>query len=135
MGVFLLLGTMALFILSTQTAVAQIDPVGTPINGYPPPATPVQPEDGYPAGQPTPPEPTPTDGAYIPPTEVVPPPTAPSVIGDEAPVPTAVSTPPISQSAVVRNRAILWAGFLITLLLFLIAVYGAIVMYTRQRSS
>lgn len=135
MGAFLLLSTIALFMLSAQTATAQTDPEGTPVNGYPPPATPAQPEEAYPGEQPILPNPTPTDGAYIPPTQVVPATNPPTIIGDEAPAATVVPTLPVSQSAIVRNRAILWAGFLITLLLFFIAVYGAMLMYTRQRNS
>lgn len=118
----------------TRPAAAQTDPETTPVNGYPPPATPIQPEEAYPNQLP-PPTGNPVNGAYIAPTandvEATNP---PAVIGDTVPEVTADATPPISQSSLVRNRAILWAGFLITLILFFLAVYGAMVMYIRPRN-
>lgn len=120
-----------------QVAQAQTGPESTPEGGYPPPATPAVPTagEGYPS-QPVLPTPTPFDSGYVPPATAVPAAdVAPqTIIGSEAPAPTAVATLPISQSALVRNRAILWAGFLITLLIFGIAVYGAMLLYTRRRS-
>ena len=116
-----------------QAAAAQIEPESTPQEGYPPPATPVQSEEAYPVGQPLPPTANAADAAYVAPTKINE--TNPAaVIGNEAVEATAVPTLPISQSAIVRNRAILWAGFLITLLIFLTAVYGAMLMYTRRRN-
>jgi hypothetical protein len=132
--VLILLPLAALLLLSTQPASAQTDPETTPTNGYPPPATPAQPEEAYPDQLPLP-DVTPTEGAYIAPTTA---PAenndAPAVVGESAPEATAAATLPISQSALVRNRAILWAGFLITLILFFLAVYGAMLMYTRPRN-
>jgi hypothetical protein len=130
--IFLLFSLVTL--LLTQPAMAQTDPEGTPANGYPPPATPAQLEEAYPA-QLSPPDTTTTNEAYIAPTTAVLTTTGPTaVIGDAAPAATAVTTLPISQSTIVRNRAILWAGFLLTLLIFLLAVYGAMLMYTRPRN-
>ena len=131
---FLLFLPLFLLMFFTQPAAAQTDPEATPINGYPPPATPVQPEEAYPNQLPTPID-TPVNGEYIAPT--IAPASAtnpPAVVGDSPPEAAAVATIPISQSTLVRNRAILWAGFLITLILFLLAVYGAILMYTRPRN-
>lgn len=132
---FLLLAL--LLALPQQSIRAQTGPESTPEGGYPPPATPAEPAagEGYPS-QPLPPTTTPLDSGYVPQATAVPATDAAvqSVIGSEAPAPTAVATSPISQSALVRNRAILWAGFLITLLIFGIAVYGAMLMYTRRRS-
>lgn len=134
-GLFLLLVLMLAF--PRQSTLAQTGPESTPEGGYPPPATPAEPvnEAGYPS-QPIPPTTAPLDSGYVPPaTAVSPVDAAPqTVIGSESPAPTAVATLPISQSTLVRNRAILWAGFLITLLIFGIAVYGAMLMYTRRRS-
>jgi hypothetical protein len=130
----LLLMLVGLLLAPEQPVRAQTGPEGTPQNGYPPPATPAQPEEGYPS-QPTIPTAAPTDEAYIAPTVAPFQETAPeTVIGSDAAAPTAVPNLPISQSALVRNRAILWAGFLITLLIFSMAVYGAILLYTRRRS-
>lgn len=131
----LLLSLATLLLLSTQPAIAQTDPESTPTNGYPPPATPAQLEEAYPNQLP-PPTSNAVIEAYVAPTEAAggatnPP---PAIVGDSAPAATAVATLPISQSALVRNRAILWAGFLITLILFLLAVYGAMLMYTRPRN-
>lgn len=128
----LLLPLAALLLLSTQPASAQTDPTATPAEGYPPPATPAQPDDSYPA-QPELPAATPTDASYVPPPTAVISTNAPAVVGENAPETTAVATLPISQSTLVRNRLILWAGFLITLLIFALAVYGAMLMYTRPR--
>lgn len=115
-------------------ANAQTGPEATPQEGYPPPATPAQPETAYPAGQPAPTA-VPLEEGYIAPTEAISIPTSPpAIIGDSATQATAVPTLSISQSTLVRNRAILWAGFLITLLIFAIAVYGAILMYTRRQT-
>lgn len=134
-GLFLLLALLLAF--PHQSALAQTEPESTPEGGYPPPTVPVEPanEAGYPS-QPLPPTTTPLDSGYVPPaTAVSPVDAAPqTVIGSDSPAPTAVATLPISQSTLVRNRAILWAGFLITLLIFGIAVYGAMLMYTRRRS-
>jgi len=130
----LILSLSTLLLLSTQPAIAQTDPESTPVNGYPPPATPAQPEDAYP-NQPPPTAITPADEAYVAPTTAAVEDANPSaIIGESAPAATAVATRPISQSALVRNRAILWAGFLITLILFWLAVYGAMLMYTRPRN-
>lgn len=123
--------------LPGQSALAQTEPGSTPENGYPPPATPEQADaddEAYP-GQPITPTAAPIDSGYVAPATAVPAIEAvpQTVIGSEAPAPTAVPTLPISQSTLVRNRAILWAGFLITLLIFGIAVYGAMLMYTRRR--
>jgi len=102
-----------------------------------PPATPEQPggtDEAYPS-QPITPTTAPIDSGYVAPTTAVSPADAApqAVIGSEAPEPTAVPTLPIGQGTLLRNRAILWAGFLITLLIFGIAVYGAMLMYTRRR--
>jgi len=124
----------ALLLFSTQPAIAQTDPETTPTNGYPPPATPAQLEEAYPNQLP-PPTSNSVNEAYVAPTgaaaEVT---NSPAIVGGSVPVVTAVATLPISQSTLVRNRAILWAGFLITLILFLLAVYGAMLMYTRPRN-
>jgi hypothetical protein len=135
--------TLLLFIAGAlaappRAAMAQTEPESTPA----PLATPVQPEEAYPLLPP----PTNSDAnatPYIAPTTISsqppstvssqPPSTVVSVIGDGAGEATAVPSLPISQSTLVRNRAILWAGFLITLLIFLTAVYGAILMYRRRR--
>ncbi|MCP4418172.1 MAG: hypothetical protein GY805_16240 [Chloroflexi bacterium] len=132
---FLLLLVTAVLAAPTQTAVAQTEPEPTPEEGYPPPATPAQPEIAYPSQLLV----TPTTSAnatpYIAPTTapLQPSSTVVSVIGDGANEPTAVPSLPISQSKLVRNRAVLWAGFLITLFIFMTAVYGAMLMYTRRR--
>jgi hypothetical protein len=130
---FLLLLLLAALLLFTQPAAAQTDPESTPTNGYPPPATPTQPEEAYPNQLP-PPTANPTAGAYIAPTTAAVGDNPPAIVGESAPEATAVATLAISQSALVRNRAILWAGFLITLILFLLAVYGTMLMYTRPRN-
>ncbi len=123
-----------LLLAPRESARAQTGPEGTPQNGYPPPATPAQPEEGYPS-QPTIPTSAAADEAYIAPTLAPLQESAPeTVIGSGAVAPTAVPNLPISQTALVRNRAILWAGFLITLLIFSMSVYGAMLMYTRRRS-
>ncbi len=131
----LVLSLAALLLLSTQPANAQTDPETTPTNGYPPPATPAQPEEAYPNQLP-PPTNNAVNEAYVAPTGIAAEATnLPSaVVGESAPAATAAVTLPISQSTLVRNRAILWAGFLITLILFLLAVYGAMLMYTRPRN-
>ena len=119
----------------THTAAAQTEPNATPEGEYPPPATPAQPEEAYPNQiLPTPANNDP-DAPYVAPTtaSLQPTSTVVTVIGNAGGVATAVPTLPISQSSLVRNRAILWAGFLITLLIFLLAVYGAMLMYTRRR--
>ena len=131
----LLLPLAALLLFTTRPTRAQTDPETTPTNGYPPPATPSQTEEAYP-DEPSPPAVTPTEGPYIAPTSAaaadanLP----PAVIGESAGEATTVSNLPISRSDQMRNRAILWAGFLITLILFSLAVYGAMLMYTRPRS-
>lgn len=125
---------IGLLLAPGQSARAQTQPEGTPQNGYPPPATPAQPEEGYPS-QPTIPTLAATDEAYMAPTLAPLQESSPeTVIGSGAAAPTAVPSLPISQSTLVRNQAILWAGFLITLLIFSMAVYGAILLYTRRRS-
>lgn len=131
---WLLLFLPLALLLYTQPAIAQTDPETTPTNGYPPPATPEQPEEAYPNQLP-PPTANAANEAYIAPTEAAAQATnPPAVVGESAAVATAAATAPISQSALVRNRAILWAGFLITFILFLLAVYGAMLMYTRPRN-
>lgn len=137
-GFTLFMLLVALLALPRRAALAQTGPESTPENGYPPPAMPEQPvgtDEAYPI-QPITPTTAPIDSGYVAPaTAVAPAEAAPqTVIGSEAPAPTAVPTLPISQSTVVRNRAILWAGFLITLMIFGIAVYGTMLMYTRRRS-
>ena len=123
----------AALMVPPQAAAAQTEPESTPQEGYPPPATPAQSEEAYPADQSLLPTTNAADAAYIAPTTANE--TNPAaIIGNEAVEATAVPTLPISQSAVARNRAILWAGFLITLLIFLTAVYGAMLMYTRRRN-
>jgi len=131
----LFLPLAALLLFTAQPTNAQTDPETTPTNGYPPPATPAQPEEAYP-NEPPLPAVTPTEGAYIAPTTAAAEDTnLPSaVVGESAVEATAVDSLPISQSNQVRNRAILWAGFLITLILFSLAVYGAMLLYTRPRS-
>lgn len=131
----LVLPLAALLLLSTQPAIAQTDPETTPTNGYPPPATPAQLEEAYPNQLP-PPTSNAVNEAYVAPAGVAAEATnlPAAVVGESAPAATAVATLPITQSALVRNRAILWAGFLITLILFLLAVYGAMLMYTRPRN-
>ncbi len=130
----LLLSLATLLLLSTRPAIAQTDPESTPTNGYPPPATPAQLEEAYPNQLP-PPTSNAVNEAYVAPTEAAVGATnPPAIVGDSAPAATAVATLPVSQSTLVRNRAILWAGFLITLILFLLAVYGAMLMYTRPRN-
>jgi hypothetical protein len=130
----LLLMLIGLLLAPGRSARAQTEPEGTPQNGYPPPATPAQPEEGYPS-QPTIPTSTAADEAYLAPTLAPLQESAPeTVIGSGAAAPTAVPNLPISQSTLVRNRAILWAGFSITLLIFSMSVYGAMLMYTRRRS-
>ena len=116
-----------LLALPKQPAAAQTEPKTTPTDGYPPPATPGEPEEAYPIESATALAPEEAPG-YVAPTRII----ATAVIGDGVTEATAVPTLPISQSAVVRNRAILWAGFLITLLIFLLAMYGAMLMYTRR---
>ena len=126
----LLLPLAMLLLLSSQPAIAQTDPEAT---AYPPPVTPVQPDEGYPLNRPTIIAPE-NDEGYIAPTQ---PPTAtPAALGQDAVglEATRASIIPISQSTLVRNRLILWAGFLVTLLIFGLAVYGAMLMYTRPRS-
>lgn len=125
-----------IFIAPTRSAVAQTEPAVTPQEGYPPPATPSQPESGYPAVTVAPLTAIDVDEGYIAPTVAAPSPTIAALLGSEAAseTETAASTIPISQSSLARNRAILWAGFIITLLIFLIAVYGAMLMYTRRRN-
>jgi len=135
-GLPLLMLLAALLALPRQAVLAQTGPESTPENGYPPPATPAQSVgtvEAYPS-QPVIPTTAPIDSGYVAPATAVPPAEAgpQSVIGSEAPAPTAVPTLPLSQSTLVRNRAILWAGFLITALIFGIAVYGAMLMYTRR---
>ncbi|WP_420644288.1 hypothetical protein [Candidatus Leptofilum sp.] len=125
----LLLPLALLLLFVTQPANAQTDP--TP-EGYPPPATPVQPEDGYPLDRPAPSSSEAEEG-YIPPATQPAVTNSPAVIGDSNPEATAVITSPISQTTQPRNRVVLWAGFLVTLLIFGLAVYGAMLMYTRAR--
>ncbi|WP_420627945.1 hypothetical protein [Candidatus Leptofilum sp.] len=126
-----LLWLAGLLLFSAKPAIAQTDATATP-GGYPPPATPAQPEEGYPAGRPAHNSSEAEEG-YIPPT--APPATnPPTIIGNNDTEVTAVVTPPISRSTLARNRVVLWAGFLVTLFIFGLAVYGAMLMYTRARS-
>lgn len=120
-----------LLLIGINPATAQTDPTATP-EGYPPPATPVEPQTGYPAGRPTITNSSAEEG-YIPPPEATATTNPPAIIGENAPEATAVPTLPVSQSTVVRNRVVLWAGFLVTLFIFGLAVYGAMLMYTRAR--
>lgn len=131
----LLLLFTAVLTSPTHTAAAQTEPNATPEDGYPPPATPAQPEEVYPAQILPTPANNDSDAPYIAPTtaSLQPTSTIAAIIGAADGEATAVPTLPISQSSLVRNRAILWAGFLITLLIFLLAVYGAMLMYTRRR--
>lgn len=129
--VFLLLPLLFL-LLAAQPTAAQTDPTTTPEGGYPPPATPAQPDESYPLARPTVITPENQEG-YIPPATLPATTTAPEIVGESAPEATAVATLPISQSSLVRNRLILWAGFLVTLFIFGLAVYGAMLMYTRPR--
>ncbi|MBK7897748.1 MAG: hypothetical protein WAS33_19445 [Candidatus Promineifilaceae bacterium] len=128
----LLLLPLLCLLLLARPVTAQTDPTATPEGGYPPPATPAQPDESYPLQRPTilPPE---QQEGYIPPTLPTVATNPPTIVGESAPEATAVSTLPISQSTLVRNRLILWAGFLVTLFIFGLAVYGAILMYTRPR--
>ncbi len=48
-----------------------------------------------------------------------------------APAATPLDGPTISTSP--RNTAIMWSGFLLGLLIFLVAVYAAIILYTRKQ--
>ena len=128
----LLLPMVLLLLFAPQPANAQTDPTAIP-DSYPPPVTPTQPDEAYPLGRPETSSSEAEEG-YISPTV---PPVAtnpPEIIGESAPEATAVATLPISQSTLVRNRMVLWAGFLVTLFIFGIAVYGAMIMYTRSRS-
>ncbi|GJM43116.1 MAG: hypothetical protein DHS20C20_33980 [Ardenticatenaceae bacterium] len=123
---------LLLLLFAPQPANAQTDPTATP-DSYPPPATPVQPGEAYPLDRPETSSSEAEEG-YIPPT-VPPVATNPrEIIGERAQEATAVATLPISQSTLVRNRMVLWAGFLVTLFIFGLAVYGAMIMYTRSRS-
>ena len=138
--IVLTLTLASMLIMSPQRAVAQTDPNVTPQEGYPPPATPSQPDTAYPSETLAAPTiPSFTDEGYIAPTDVAVAPTDATVVGSGTvettltEAETAVNNIPISQTEVLRNRAILWAGFLITLLIFFIAVYGAMLMYTRRR--
>lgn len=130
---FLLLPLATLLLFATQPANAQTDPAATPQEGYPPPATPVQTDDAYPLGRPTASAIEAEEG-YIAPTVAAEATSPPAILGENAPEATAIPTLPISQSTLVRNRVVLWAGFLATLLIFGLAVYGAIRMYMRPRS-
>jgi len=131
----LLLLLAAILAAPTQAAVAQTEPDATPEDGYLPPATPAQPEEAYPEQILPTPANNSSDASYIAPTNapIRPTSTIVSVIGDGVDEETAVPSLQISQSTLGRNRAILWAGFLITLLIFFTAVYGAMLMYTRRR--
>lgn len=129
--VFLLLPLLFL-LLAAQPAAAQTDPNATPEGGYPPPATPALLDESYPLELPTAILPQ-TEEGYIPPTAVPAITNPPPVVGENAPEATAVPALPISQSELVTSRLILWAGFLVTLLIFGLAVYGAMLMYTRSR--
>ena len=129
--VFLLLSLLFL-LLATQPATAQTDPNATPEGGYPPPATPALLDESYPLQPPTA-VPQQDPEGYIPPTTAPAATNPPPVMGENAPEATAVSTLPISQSELVTNRLILWAGFLVTLFVFGLAAYGAMLMYTRSR--
>lgn len=129
LSLIFLLPLAMLLLFATQPANAQTDPTAT-AEGYPPPATPAE---GYPLQRPTVVAPEDQPG-YVPPTA---PPAAtnpPAIVGESAPEATAVATIPISQSMLVQNRLILWAGFLLTLFIFGLAVYGAMLMYTRPRN-
>jgi hypothetical protein len=123
----------ALLLFATQPANAQTDPNATPEGGYPPPATPAFLENGYPLTQPTA-NAVEVDEAYVAPTVAAAATIPPAIVGENAPETAATPTLAISQSTLVRNRLILWAGFLVTLFIFGLAVYGAMLMYTRPRN-
>ncbi|MCA9919022.1 MAG: hypothetical protein KC445_13765 [Anaerolineales bacterium] len=127
----LLLPLLALF-MTSQQATAQTDPNATPEGGYPPPTTVPQDEEGYPLQRPTTIAPE-NEPGYVAPTAVPQVTNPPTVVGDGGTETTPEKTLPISQSELVTNRLILWAGFLVTLFIFGLAVYGAIIMYTRSR--
>ncbi len=133
-GLFISLAALLLFL--SQPAAAQTEPETTPTSGYPPPATATEPGAAYPdPEQPTfPSNDNPTNGAYAAPTAALEATSVPAIVGESAATVPAEAAVPIGQSAQIRNRAILWAGFLITLILFLLAVYGAMLMYTRPRN-
>lgn len=61
--------------------------------------------------------------------------TAVSIIGDDlAPSNRSSNTnTPLATGEMLRNRGLLWGGFLITLLIFGVGIYGAIAIYTRKQ--
>ncbi len=112
-----------------QTAAAQT----TPYPG-PRPTPTLAAGAAYPGGQPTAVSQPPT--AYpvqnIPVTEA----TATPIprVGDN-PQAAPAAAPPDEPAAATpaRNNVVMWAGFLLGLLIFLVAVYAAIILYTRKQ--
>ncbi len=117
-----------------QTAAAQTEAQTTPYPG-PRPTPTLASGAAYPGALPTAVSQPPT--AYpvqnIPITE----PTATTVrrVGDN-PQPTTEAIPPgpSPDAAPPANNVIMWAGFLLGLLIFLVAIYAAIILYTRKQA-
>ncbi|RMG94523.1 MAG: hypothetical protein D6706_13615, partial [Chloroflexi bacterium] len=112
-----------------RVAIAQAQPETTPATGYPIASpTPLPPASGYPAGSESlnsSPNPT----AYPPGFATM---TAVPVIGgnNDTPSNTTSNTTPDNP---VTGRVFLWLSFLIGLVVFLGAVYGAILLFRRRQ--
>lgn len=111
----------------------------TPPGDYPgPPAATPTTNIGYPAvPAATQSTPTPYPAAADIGSEGAPTATAVSVIGDDLAPTDAGNSPstnaPLSTGEMLRNRILLWGGFLITFLIFGVSIYGAIAIYTRKQ--